>query len=334
MKFIKWLKTIYLFPFMLMMGIPDGGNFGEGSDDPANEGGEGQDSETDDGEEQETEVEYELDEDGEVVTDDDGNPVVKQVAEGEEEQDQKGKPDHKKGAQDRIQQLANEKRELAERLERLESQFARQQEEKPDFVDVDIEKVNAYIQNASDQIEELKLEGNYIAAKKLELNVAKIISDIEENDKKKAAYFDKQSKTKTVETAAQERLTKLDQAAEFYRTNMKIEPAVWDKMGTWFAEQCQKNPVLGREFSERVEKGEIGAIRWAHEYTTQNMGVKERAAIDNKNTNKTKAAAFSPTPGGKSAPIDLSKALAKATETNTPEGWVEYQRLKREANKR
>lgn len=294
----------------------------------ANEGAEGEESETP----EQDEVEYELDEDGEPVLDEEGNPVPK-VAEGEEDQAEKGKPDHKKGAQERIQQLANEKRELAERIERLESQFAKQQEEKPDFVDVDMDRVNAYIQNANDQIEELKLEGNFLAAKKLEANVTKIINDLEENDKKRAAYLDRQNKSKATVTASQERLQKLDNAAEFYRENQKIDKPVWDKMGAWFAEQCQKDPVLGREFAERVEKGEIGAIRWAHDYTTKNMGVKERAAIATKNTNKEKAAAASPIPGGKSAPVDLSKALEKAKELNTTEGWVEYQALKRAAKR-
>jgi len=297
-------------------------------EESANEGGGEGESET-----LENEVEYELDEDGGVVTDEDGNPVPKQ-SEGEEDQEDRGKPDHKKGAAARIHQLANEKRELAERLERLESQFAKQQEDKPDYLDVDIEKVNAYIQNASDQIDEFKLEGNYIAAKKLELAVAKIISDIEENDKKKAAFIEKQTKRGAAESIGQERLNKLDQAASFYRENAKIEPEVWDKMGVWFAAECQKDPVLGREFAEQVEKGAIGAIRWAHDYTTKNMGVQAKASIDNKNNNKTRTAALSPTPGGKSSPVDLTKALAKATESNTTEGWVEYQRLKREASKR
>lgn len=264
-------------------------------------------------------------------------------SEGEEEgenAEEKGQPDHKKNAQDRIQQLANEKRELAnekrelaERLGLLESQFAKQQEEKPDFFDVDMDKVNSYIQTTTDQIEEYKLEGNYLAARKLEANIIKIIGDLEANDKKREAYLERQNKSKTATTASQERLQKLDNAAEFYRENQKIDKPVWDKMGTWFAEQCQKDPVLGREFAERVEKGEIGAIRFAHEYATKNMGAKERAAIEAKNTNKEKAAAASPIPGGKSAPVDLSKALAKATELNTTEGWVEYQALKRAAKR-
>lgn len=277
------------------------------------------------------EAEYELDDEGEPVLDDEGNPVPKK-AEGEEEE--KGKPDHKKNAQDRIQQLANEKRELAERLQRLESQFAKSQEEKPDFVEVDMDKVNAYIQNTSDKIEELKLEGQFLAAKKLENSITKLIADLEENDKKREAYLQRMAEGKTSENTFQERLKTLDEAAEFYRSNQKIEQAVWDKMGAWFAEQCQADPVLGREFAEQSERSAIGAIRWAHEYTSKNMGARERAAIETKKTNKDKAAAAAPTPGGKPSPVDLAKALEKAKELNTTQGWVEYQALKRKAQGR
>ena len=295
-------------------------------DEAVNEGGEEENSET-----LGQEVEYELDEDGEPVTDEDGDPVPKQVAEGEEETERQ--PDHKKGAQERIQQLANEKRELADRLERLEAQFSKSQAEKPDFVDIDMNRVNEYLQTTGDQIEELKLEGRYFEAKKLETVVAKLILDIDENDKKRSAFSEKQNKTQTAETAQTERLQNLDNAATFYRDNQKIEPAVWDKMGNWFAAQCQMDPVLGKEFAEQVDKGAMGAIRWAHEYTTKNMGIKAKAAIDDKNTNKTKAAALAPTPGGKSSPVDLTKALKKATEANTDEGWAEYQQLKRAAKR-
>lgn len=330
MKLTKWLKMIYLAPLMIIMSNIDGegGDNGEGEGDPANEGGDGQDSELGDGEE--PLPEYDLDEDGEVITDDDGNPVAK-VAEGEAEE--KGKPAHK-NAQDRIQELANKNREQAERLERLESMFAKQQEEKPDYVDVDLVAVNNYLQTTTDRIEELKLDGNYLEAKKLETAIAKLINDLDENDKKRDAFFKRQNEKKADTDVSTARLTKLDNAAEFYRENSKIDKAVWDKMGAWFAGECQKDPVLGREFAERVEKGEIGAIRWAHEYTTKNMGAKERAAIDNKETNKQKAAGAAPSPGGKPAPVDLSKELAKATELNTTEGWVNYQAFKRQASGR
>ena len=300
----------------------------EETGDLANEGDEGQDPELDDEGNPIEPVEYELDEDGEVVTDEEGNPVVKQATEEEG-----AKADHKKGAQERIQQLANEKRDLADRLKRLEDQFSKAQAEKPDFVDIDMGMVNEYIQTTGDQIEEMKLEGKYLEAKKLEIAVAKLINDIEENDKKRAEFGEKQNKNKATDTAQAERLTNLDNAANFYRDNQKIEPAVWDKMGNWFAAQCQTDPILGREFAEMVDKGAMGAIRWAHDYTTKHMGIKEKAAINDKNLNKTKAAAASPTPGGKSGAVDLAKALKKATEANTDAGWAEYQQLKRAAKR-
>ena len=186
-------------------------------DEAVNEGGEEENSEA-----LEQEVEYELDEDGEPVTDDDGDPVPKQVAEGEEETERQ--PDHKKGAQERIQQLANEKRELADRLERLEAQFSKSQAEKPDFVDIDMNRVNEYLQTTGDQIDELKLEGRYFEAKKLETVVAKLILDIDENDKKRTEYGEKQNVIIAAETAQRKRMEKLDNDANEYRDRKGISP--------------------------------------------------------------------------------------------------------------
>jgi hypothetical protein len=275
-------------------------------------------------------VEYELDEDGEPVLDEEGNPVPK-VAEGEAEE--KGKPDHKKDAQTRIQELANKNREQADRLARLEAQFAQKEAEKPDYVEVDVEKVNLYIQTTTDKIDELKLEGDFLGATKLQNAINKLIADLDENDKKRESFLNRQKENKKVVDTGAERMKKLDGAAEFYRTNAKIDKPVWDQMGAWFAAECQKDPNLGMEFAEKVEHGEIGAIKWAHDYTMKNMGAKECAAIETKNINKQKAAGASPTPGGKLAPVDLSKELAKATEENTTEGWVRYQGLKRQAQR-
>ena len=332
MKLSKWLKSVFLFPFMILMGVGAEGTGSvdpvEDNDDSANEGGD--DPLAEEGSE-ESEPEYEVDEDGEPILDEEGNLIPK-VAEGEETDE--GKPDHKKNAQERIQQLANEKREMAERLAKLEQQFAKQQEEKPDFVEIDMDKVNAYIAETTDKIETVKLEGNFLAAKKLEIQIAKLISDIDSNDEKKAAYLERQNKTKGAETAVTETLQKLDNAAEFYRSQLKIEKPVWEKMGTWFSEQCKSDPLLGAEFQEQIEKSAIGAIRWAHEYTTKNMGANAAATIDKKNKNKQTAAAASPSASGKQSPVDLSKALATAKEKNTTEGWVEYRQLKRAAEGR
>lgn len=293
----------------------------------ADESGEVEESETQGGE-----VEYQVDEDGEQVLDEEGNPVP---VEGDEVAE-KGNADHKKNAQDRIQELANKNREMAAEVADLKARFEKQQQiEKPDFIEVNLDDLNKYIMDSNDKIQELYLDGNALGAKKLELAQAKLIADYEINEQKKQDYIARQGSNKTTEAAQQARLTTLDNAATFYRDNLKIEPAVWDKMGTWFAEQCQKDPILGAEFAEKVEKGAIGAVKWAHDYTVKNMGIKEKSAIDAKNKNKQTASGAAPKSGsGKTSTVDLSKALEKAKEAGTPEAWVEYQAAKRAATAR
>ncbi len=295
----------------------------------ANEGAEGEESETPETEQ----VEYQLDEDGEPILDEDGNPVPV-VAEGDKEEAEKGKPDHKKGAQDRIQQLANEKRELAARLARLEAQFNKQQEEKPDFIEPDMDKVNAWLQNTYDQIEEYRLAGDYLAVEKLQRAKDKLISDLEENDKKRTAYMERQGKSKTAESEQVQFLNSLKSAEEMYREEMGIDPDIWTKQGEWFAAELGKSKVLVKEFSDLGKKSPISAIRFAHEYTLKNMGIDAQKTKDTKNQNKNTASALSRGPSGKVQTIDLDKALERAKELGTDEGWVEYQALKRRAKGR
>ena len=298
----------------------------EGADDSA----EAEESETQGGE-----VEYQLDEYGEQLLDDDGNPIPVEQVEGDEEETEKGKTDHKKNAADRIQQLANEKRELADRLSKLEAQFNQQQSEKPDYVEPDMDAVNAWFEKTSDQIENLKLEGNHLAAKKIELAQANLIAQLEENEAKKQAHIERTGKAKATTSAETAKLDKLDQAVIFYREHMKIEPAVWDKMGNWFAGKLQSDVLLRREYQEMVDtQAPTAVVKWAHDYTLKNMGIKEKAAIDTKNKNKQTASGAAPKTGsGKISTVDLSKALEKAKEAGTPEAWVEYQAAKRAAQR-
>lgn len=297
----------------------------ESTEEAGTETGEDESAETDG----ET-VEYEVDDDGDPILDADGNPIPK-VAEGET--DEKEKPDHKKNAQDRIQQLANEKRELADRLARLEAQFSKQEQEKPDFVEVDMASVNAWFEQTTEQIQTYQLEGNYLAAKKLELNQVNVLKDLEANEAKRQAWLDRQKTAKNNEDEGSKILAEVDRAAEFYRDANKIDSAVWDKMGNWFRAQCESDPILGREFAERVEtQSKMAAIRWAHEYTTEHMGVDAKKAIDKKNQTKQTASAAAPkAAGGKGTPVDLAKMLEKATEAGTPEAFQEYMAAKRRA---
>ena len=326
---LKW----FLLKLMCQRGIV-GVDIGSGETEPTEEEaglpGEDQVTEPDD---QEV-VEYELDEDGEPVLDEDGNPVPKQSEGDEEETDEKGKPDHKKGAQERIQELANKNRELSDKMAALEAKFDKEQAEKPDFIEPDMAAVNAWLEETDGKIAEFKLSGDFVSAKKLEQAQNKLLADLEENDKKKTAYQERQGKVKTAETAQTEFLGGLKTAEEMYRAEMGIDPAVWTKMGEWFAEQLKEKKTLVTEFTDLGKKSPISAIRFAHEYTIKNMGVKEKASIDKKNKDKETASSASPRQGtDKSGQVDLSKALEEAKATNSTEGWMKYQAVKRAAKR-
>lgn len=285
--------------------------------------GEEEESEPLESDEEGGEVEYELGEDGEPLLDEDGEPVIKVVEAAEE------KKDHKKNAADRIQQLIQQNKVNEDRLAKMEVALSAKEAEKPDFFDVDINQVNEYMQTSSDQIETLKLEGRFLEAKKIELAQVKLISDIEANDLKRKAYQERQGKAKSEYDGQAKVLAEVDRAAEFYRESMKIDPEIWTKQAAWFTDKCNADPLLGREFAERVEtQSRIAAVKWAHDYTVQNMGLKEKAAIDKKNLNKQTASGAAPkSASGKASTSDaVSKALATAKETGDWAPWFEAKR--------
>jgi len=207
------------------------------------------------------------------------------------------------------------------------------QEDKPNFVEVDTEKVNAYINTTEDKIQELRQEGNILEAKRLEKALNATLADLDANEERKQAFIKRQEEKKTGQeattAATNARLEKLDKAAEFFRDRMKIEKPVWDKMGEWFAKACTSDPILGAEFTEKVNQGEIGAIKWAHEYTVKNMGLKTQKANEKKEQSKTQIAALSTAQTGSGGKIDIKEIKAAFDADPSPENFARYQEAKR-----
>lgn len=353
----KWFKKILLFPLSLIMAtegaaepslnerimqfagnnsefIPKSDVFREEEQDAAaseddalgadQEGNPGETDETDDG------LDTASDEEGAGA---DQGEEGDEEADETDQKDDEGKGTKKKTFEERMAEMEEKLR--AEMRAEMEAKLQKAEPTKPDFVEVDMEAVNAYLATTEDKIEALKLEGNIFAAKKLQREMDKLLADIEANDAKKEAW-EKAQKAKETGTAAQNQtLSRLDETQEFYRREMKIEPAVWDKMGAFFANECKEKPLIGKKFVEKVEKlGALEAVEWAHKYTVDHMGLEAKVAIAQKETNKTKTAAISSaTAAGKDSSIDLKKIKAEFDENPTSENFARYQEAKRKAAK-
>jgi hypothetical protein len=175
-------------------------------------------------------------------------------------------------ANERIQQLIAERNEDREKLAALEEKFHAMRQEAPDFVEVDYQAVNRYLQESEDKIVELKADGKFFEAAQLQKRVDNLLGEIETNETKRKAWNERKRSGDNERASAENRLATLTDAATFYQREMKIPPETWNTLGDVFAKACQKDPVLGREFAERVDTmTPTAVVRWAHEYTVKNL---------------------------------------------------------------
>jgi len=289
-----------------------GGNQGEGAD-------EGADTQSD-----EDGQDADLDDEGDA--DDSTSEESDESEEGKDTEHDKNKAARKTKEQ-RIDELVEKK--VTEKLAAMNQSV---QAEKPDFTVIDQEKVDAYIAEVEGKIDDLRMEGKYSEARKLSRQLDQLDSDLEENEKRRLAYIERQSGKKSAADTEASIRKELDVAAELYRDEHKIDKPTWDRMGEWFESQIKASKLLVEEFNDVYAKhGKVAAIRFAHHYARDNMGKKTKQANETKEKSKTTAAALTSTSTGKVAPIDLVKAKAEFDANPTPEAFTKYQEIKRRA---
>jgi uncharacterized membrane protein len=299
--------------------LPDADASESEAADADQQGNQGEDADTDDGLDT---TSGEEDSDADQDAEDEGE------ADETDQKENEGKGIKKRTLEERVAELAQKE---VERVLAAREKVA--QAEAPDFVsNILPEKVNEYVTSVEAQIDELRLEGKYTEARKLSRMLDQLDAELEANEAKRLAWEQKQAaKTQHGQTEAQVR-KKLDDVAELYRAEMKVDAPTWDKMGKWFESQLPSKPLVVAEFNDILSRqGEVAAIRFAHEYTVKHMGKTAKESTEKKEQSKTKAAALTASTTGKQAPIDLKKAQAEFEKDPTPEAFAKYQAIKRQA---
>lgn len=236
---------------------------------------------------------------------------VEESEEPESEEEPKKKPT----AQERIQELANARREEKERADRIEAELkavqekaatlekeflAKQAEKAPDYIEINdavLEQVNARLGQLAEAKNNAELSGNYLQG----IAAQKEIDAIYEGLKQNAARMEKAKAIQAEQGKQQQIISALDERAEFYRQQNNIPADVWQESGQWFANQCETDKVLGAQFLEiATYNGPMAAVRFAAEYTKNNMPQKASEAT------KAKEAAKSALPGGTGKPAPSS----------------------------
>jgi hypothetical protein len=221
-----------------------------------------------------------------------GQPTTQEGAEGATE-GSTASPDkgaHQKTLEERVQELA-EKRitEEAQKL-RMEFQQATQAKaaEKPNFYEIDFDKVNDHIRGTMDQIEELKLEGKYLEAMELQDGLTGLRQELKANEQRKGEYLQK-TQAQQQNTEYEQAYNKaLDDAAAFYFPKKGYTPEVIEEGRKFFIGECQKDALLAAKYREVGHvQGPLAAMEFAESFIKQNMGKKEQELIDKKEAAKT-----------------------------------------------
>jgi hypothetical protein len=225
----------------------------------------------------------------------------------------------KKPFEDRLQEVIDLNKAQAQRIAELEARFVQKSEpEKPDFVVIDPTKVDRAVAALKDEADELRAAGKITDAVRKEREIYQILDEVDANEARRKAFEDKKALAPNIEEFDK----KVADAAEFYRAEKKIPADVWAKSADSFLAMCKVDPILGREYAERLQTSPVAAIAWAHEKLQKAV-----AGNDAERLRREKAKGGLPTTTSAVEQVTTSKAKTtkeKALSTGTVEDWADH----------
>jgi hypothetical protein len=242
---------------------------------------------------------------------------------------------HQKTLEERVQELT-EKR-VAEVEARLTSklQEVTQAPVKLDFIpDLDMTKVNDYIRDTRDAIEQLQLEGKYTEAEELLDTLTATRQSIKANEQRKQAHMEREGLQQQSQQQTDAINEQIAAASVLVAKEHNIPPEVWKAGEDFFLSERQSKPLIDAQYREKVMlQGPVAAMLWAKDYVTANMGKKESDLI------ATKEAAKATLPQGKTAAgvandagaVNLAE-LKIAAGSGNPQDIAAYSKARREAS--
>lgn len=201
-------------------------------------------------------------------------------------------------ANERIQQLLSSTKEQSDRIARLEQQLTHEtrQQQQPQFVQLDMAKVNTHFQETLDRIDELRLEGRAAEALDLQDGLNALRQEIRQNEAKRQQHLQRQQATEQSAQQIQQLNTQIQAAAELVRNDANITSEVWQAGEKFFAAERQANKLLDAQYREMcMLQGPIAGMLFAKDYVMKNMGTAQKQATETKNSAKSQV------PGGKTS---------------------------------
>ena len=197
----------------------------------------------------------------------------------EPEEAESEEPKRKLTAQERIQQLANQKNELKAELEREKARLDRIEQElkqqaaprqQPDYIEITptvMAQINDRLAALNEAKTEAELKGDFFTAVQAQKEIDAIFSGYQENQRRVAEAQQRHQAEADRQRMVEQTSHTFNQKAEQFRQAMNIPADVWQAGGDWFAKTCETDPLVGNEFIEiHQRQGETAAIRFAYNH--------------------------------------------------------------------
>lgn len=256
-------------------------------EDQTSESGEPEEIEDDDG----SNV-SETDEDS---SSDDTSDEDEDVDEGQEPTKKKLTAEERKAQlQAEIQDLANQRRALKETLERevvekIQEEIQKTKEQAPPFIELDWDRLNEHVGAELEYIDQLKLEGRATEALIRQKQLDKLYSQIEENEKKKIEWLEKQQREAASKQDTENINNAIAQAATIVQKALNISEDDWKLGEQWFLEKRRSDPLIDMQYREKVfTQGPAHALKWAADYVKEHMGDDAKKAKEKREEGKKK----------------------------------------------
>ncbi len=192
----------------------------------------------------------------------------------------------KKTLEERVQELTSQR--IAEVEARLAAKLQPETKTQLDFIpDLDFGKVNDYIRDVLENIEQAQLDGDFVKALDLQEELRQTRSAIKQNEERKAAHIEQQGLRQQSEQQIKALNEQIASASMLVAKEHNIPPEVWKKGEEFFLAERNSKPLIDAQYREKVMlQGPVAALLWAKDYVEQNMGKKEQDLINSKEAAK------------------------------------------------
>ena len=188
-------------------------------------------------------------------------------------------------------------RDLETKLQEMESRLAEREQaqalERPNFVEVDYDRLNGYLKKMVAREtairEDIALDPDNASSDllnelfQIQGEREQIIREIRENERNRADYVKRQQTTAQNQAYHQQMQSRINDALTLLKDQERIPDDAFQAGRQFFINACKSNPFLQRQFDEKVMiGGAASAVLFAWEHVKNNMGKKQEALIQQK----------------------------------------------------